>query len=74
MIIGLHPTKFVTEAQNVILRAHHLVEIFLRERRMGRDKSRPGEINLSSVKGSLPGALHYVEAYYRHRNTMKPVR
>lgn len=61
MIIDLHPTKFVTEEQNVIFGSHHLVEIFLRERGMGKDKSRPEEINLNYVEGSLLGALHMSE-------------
>ena len=73
-IMGLHSAKFVTGEQNGLF-GSHLVEIFLRERKMRRDKSWPEGINLNTVVRFSAGSftyVTYVEGYYNHY-TMRPV-
>lgn len=73
-IMNLHSAKFVTGEQNGLF-GSHLVEIFLRERKMRRDKSWPEGINLNAVVRFSAGSftyVTYVEGYYNHY-TMRPV-
>lgn len=72
--MNLHSAKFVTGEQNGLF-GSHLVEIFLRERKMRRDKSWPEGINLNAVVRFSAGSftyVTYVEGYYNHY-TMRPV-